>query len=269
MRMLGFFFRHYEPWVQKFFFFDDGSTDGTLDLLRSKANVELRRLPYPHPESLSLSVQAWRNQCWKESRGAADWVIVTDVDEHLHHPRIEAYLSACKRRGVTYMPALGFDMVTDSFPARMNISRGRGRAVRPVPTTASSEFSTQTPSRRSIFQSAPMPPRLPDGSCCRRRTGFSSSTTSSSAPTTFCRETPRWAGGSGPATWKGAGVTTTSSTPPKTSVSSPFSGAVSSILPTRTIGRGAIIVSGGGGARSRAAGLTPVGGQIGAVRPPR
>ena len=72
--------------------------------------------PIPIQKSLSLSVQAWRNQCWKESRGVADWVIVTDVDEHLHHPRIEAYLSACKRRGVTYMPALGFDMVTDSFP---------------------------------------------------------------------------------------------------------------------------------------------------------
>lgn len=116
MRMLGFLFRHYEPWVQKFTFFDDGSTDGTLDLLRAKANVEVRQLAYPFPESLSLSVQALRNQCWKESRGEADWVIVTDVDEHIHHPRLTTYLADCKRRGVTYMPALGFDMVTESFP---------------------------------------------------------------------------------------------------------------------------------------------------------
>jgi glycosyl transferase family 2 len=44
MPMIGFFLRHYEPWVDKFIFFDDGSTDGTLELLASKSNVEIRRL---------------------------------------------------------------------------------------------------------------------------------------------------------------------------------------------------------------------------------
>jgi glycosyltransferase involved in cell wall biosynthesis len=116
MRMIGFFFRHYEPWVDKFIFFDDGSTDGTLDLLASKKNVEIRPFTYAFPDSFSLSVQAWRNSCWKESRGAADWVIVTDADEHLHHPALSSYLARCKDEGVTYMPALGFDMVTESFP---------------------------------------------------------------------------------------------------------------------------------------------------------
>jgi glycosyltransferase involved in cell wall biosynthesis len=116
MRMIGFFIRHYEPWVDKFIFFDDGSTDGMLDLLASKTNVEVRPFAYAFPDSFSLSVQAWRNACWKESRGEADWVIVTDVDEHLHHPEMMSYLAACKSEGVTYIPALGFDMVTESFP---------------------------------------------------------------------------------------------------------------------------------------------------------
>ena len=116
MRIIGFFFRHYEPWVDKFIFFDDGSTDGTLELLASKKNVEIRPFTYAFPNSFSLSVQAWRNSCWKESRGEADWVIVTDADEHLHHPALSSYLARCKDEGVTYMPALGFDMVTESFP---------------------------------------------------------------------------------------------------------------------------------------------------------
>ena len=68
MRIIGFFFRHYEPWVDKFIFFDDGSTDGTLELLASKKNVEIRPFTYAFPDSFSLSVQAWRNSCWKEPR---------------------------------------------------------------------------------------------------------------------------------------------------------------------------------------------------------
>jgi len=115
--MLEFFFRHYEPWVDRFVFFDDGSTDGTLELLRSKQNVEVRAFHRIRPDSFSLSAQAVRNNCWKESRGRADWVIVTDVDEHLYHPRLKSYLRDCKRRGITCIPALGFDMVTDSLPS--------------------------------------------------------------------------------------------------------------------------------------------------------
>jgi glycosyltransferase involved in cell wall biosynthesis len=116
MRMIGFFFRHYEPFVDKFIFFDDGSTDGTLELLASKANVEVRPFAYVSSDSFSLSVQTMRNECWKECRGKADWVILTDVDEHLYHPDLRSYLARCKEEGVTYIPALGFDMVTESFP---------------------------------------------------------------------------------------------------------------------------------------------------------
>jgi len=118
MRIIGFFIRHYEPWVDKLIFFDDGSTDGTLELLAAKKNVEIRPFTYAFPDSFSLSVQAWRNSCWKESRGEADWVIVTDVDEHLHHPALPSYLARCKDECVSYIPALGFDMVTESFPHR-------------------------------------------------------------------------------------------------------------------------------------------------------
>lgn len=118
MAMLGFFFRHYETWVDRFVFFDDGSNDGTVEFLRSKPNVEVKRFHYAHPESFSLSAKPVRDNCWKESRGAADWVILADVDEHIYHPRIEDYLRECKARGITYMPTLGFDMVTDEFPGQ-------------------------------------------------------------------------------------------------------------------------------------------------------
>lgn len=116
MPMLGFFFRHYEPWVDRFVFFDDGSDDGTREFLLTKPNVEVRRFEYVEPNSFSQSAKAMRNHCWKESRGVADWVLIVDVDEHIYHPRIVSYLKRCKRHGITHIPPLGYDMIADTFP---------------------------------------------------------------------------------------------------------------------------------------------------------
>lgn len=137
-RMLPFFFRHYEPWVQRFVIYDNDSTDGTLDLLRGKPNVDLRRFPWSHPDSFVLSQQSLQNACWKESRGQADWVIVTAIDEHLHHPRMTRYLRFCRWRGVTCMPALGYEMVSDDFPdAGLTLAR---HVTRGVPTDMMSKL---------------------------------------------------------------------------------------------------------------------------------
>lgn len=126
MAMLPFFFRHYESWVDRFFIYDDGSTDGTLDYLRGKPNVEVRSFPRTHPDSFVFSQQALQNRFWKESRGRADWVIVTAIDEHLHHPDMLNYLGVCRERGVTYIPALGYHMLTDEFPqAHEHLARTR------------------------------------------------------------------------------------------------------------------------------------------------
>ena len=116
-RVLGFFFRHYDPVVDRYVIFDDGSTDGTLDMLRAHPKVELRRFKRSHPDSLVLSMLTIYNQAWKESRGKADWVFVSNIDEHLHHPRLADYLAECRVDGVTAIPALGYQMLSERFPA--------------------------------------------------------------------------------------------------------------------------------------------------------
>src|SRR5205085_5749385 len=68
------------------------------------------------PRSLELSKQDLLNRCWQESRGKADWVMLADIDEHVYHPDLVAYLSQQKANGVTIVPALGFQMVTETFP---------------------------------------------------------------------------------------------------------------------------------------------------------
>ena len=115
--MLEFFFRHYDPLVRTYYIFDDGSTDGTLDMLRAHPRVALGRFVNTNEDSRILSTVTFFDSCWKQSRGDADWVITTDIDEHIHHPDLPAYLAACQRSGVTLVPALGYQMLSETFPA--------------------------------------------------------------------------------------------------------------------------------------------------------
>jgi len=114
--MLGFFFRHYDTLVQRYIVLDDGSTDGSLEILGALPKVEIRSLPHTDPDSRVLSASTLLDNCWKQSRGAADRVIVTDIDEHLYRPDIDSYLSGCHAGGVTIVPALGYQMFTETFP---------------------------------------------------------------------------------------------------------------------------------------------------------
>ena len=116
--MLPFFFRHYDSLVDRYIIYDDGSTDRTLEMLAAHGRVEVRKFVRTDPESFVLSAQSLQNDFWKESRGRADWVLVTSVDEHLYHPAgLGLYLRMMRWRGVTAVPALGHEMVTDAFPS--------------------------------------------------------------------------------------------------------------------------------------------------------
>lgn len=116
--MLGFFFRHYDPWVDRYYIYDDGSTDGTLELLRAHPRVTLRKFDRVHPDSFVDSHRVMQNESWKESRDVADWIVVTAIDEHLHCPgwTMRDYLDLCAAKGITCVPALGYNMIAEDFP---------------------------------------------------------------------------------------------------------------------------------------------------------
>jgi len=42
--MLPLFFRNYDPWVDQYFIYDDGSTDGSIETLKAHPKVEMRRM---------------------------------------------------------------------------------------------------------------------------------------------------------------------------------------------------------------------------------
>jgi len=117
--MLAFFFKHYNDVVDKYFVFDDGSTDQTLDILRKQERVEIRKAPdLSKSDHRILESNIFQNSFWKESVGVADWIFVVDVDEHLFHNDLRSYLVACKENGVTVVPAIGFEMVGENFPPK-------------------------------------------------------------------------------------------------------------------------------------------------------
>ncbi len=116
--LLGFFFRHYDPIVRRYVVFDDGSTDGSLDLLRAHPRVEVRAFnPLEDGASRTHTNMASVENCWRQSSADADWVMLCDSDEHLYHHDLPGYLLQCLAQGVTIIPALGYQMVSPNFPS--------------------------------------------------------------------------------------------------------------------------------------------------------
>lgn len=116
--MIGFFFRHFDPWIDRYVIYDDGSTDGTLERLHAHPRVEVRRFERTDPESFVASHQKLMNNAWRESRKEADWVVISAIDEHLHVPGVpmKDYLERCLAKGVTVLHGMGFQMVSEEFP---------------------------------------------------------------------------------------------------------------------------------------------------------
>ncbi len=115
--LLGFFFRHYDGFVRRYVAFDDGSDDGSLEILRAHPRVEVRRMPKVDPSaSRCIVTLSPAETCWRETSADADWVMMADVDEHLHHADLPAYLGWCAREGITIVPSLGYQMVSPHMP---------------------------------------------------------------------------------------------------------------------------------------------------------
>ena len=115
-RLLPHYFSHYESDAERFIIQDDGSTDGSTELLADRSDVDLGRFEYQVPDSFVISALQFWNQAWKQSRGQADWVVLCNIDEFVHHPDLPGYLGRMRQHGVTVLPAQGFEMVSERFP---------------------------------------------------------------------------------------------------------------------------------------------------------
>lgn len=114
-RMLPYFFRHYGQFAERIVVYDNGSDDGSQELIAAQSAAELRHFDSVGESREDLEIEV-KNQVWKESRGKADWAVVCDVDELLFHRDLPGYLDGCRERGITLPVPAGYQMVAEKFP---------------------------------------------------------------------------------------------------------------------------------------------------------
>lgn len=126
--ILPYFLRHYLEFCERIVFFDNQSDDGSLEIIRSADKTEVRT--YDTGGRLSdLQYLRIKNECWKEARGEADFVIVCDADEFLYAPDPLEYLKAAREAGCAILQPVGYEMMSSELPKRdgrlhQEVSRG-------------------------------------------------------------------------------------------------------------------------------------------------
>jgi hypothetical protein len=109
-----FFLAHYGPVCRRIVALDDGSDDGTFEILAAHPKVEVRPMPEER-RSWVLASTRWWNQVWTESPDA-DWVLFVAPDE-IVGPDLGAALIRHKAAGTTVLKPRGFDMVSETTDA--------------------------------------------------------------------------------------------------------------------------------------------------------
>lgn len=73
---------YYAKFVDKLHILDNGSTDKTLELIKKETRFEIEIIPYNSDNKLNDQKHIEiKNNIWKESRGQADFVWISDFDE--------------------------------------------------------------------------------------------------------------------------------------------------------------------------------------------
>ncbi len=125
---LPFIKKHYGVFCERIVMYNNHSSDDSVEIAK-KLGFEVRTYgnatEFNDAENIAV-----KNNCWKEAKGIADFVIVSDVDEFLYHPNLLKKLRTFKKYGITLPRVQGYDMVSDQLPKLdvLEIKTGRKSA---------------------------------------------------------------------------------------------------------------------------------------------
>lgn len=114
-KMLPYVFDYYERFVDKFTIYDNYSDDGSEAIVNGFKKASIKKFSMDGKINDSV-YQEIKNNCWKHSRGKADFVIVCDMDEFLYQLDVEAALRSFAKEKVTLPTTEGYEMYSEVFP---------------------------------------------------------------------------------------------------------------------------------------------------------
>jgi glycosyltransferase involved in cell wall biosynthesis len=122
-KILPFTLDHYEQFSDRIFLLDNYSTDNSVEIAKKYDKVTVVPFScrdedtYDEFESANLRSTIYRDETYGfNATGKADWAILVDADEFVHHPEIEGVLKHYMEQGVGVPRLAGFDMFAKEFP---------------------------------------------------------------------------------------------------------------------------------------------------------
>lgn len=114
--MLPHFLRYYSAFCEKIFIYDNCSTDGSHEICKQFAKVHTKSYFTDNQirDDIYLKI---KNDCWKNSRGNCDYVVICDIDEFIYHPELPGFLEESHKKGVSLFRCKGYNMISQNYPA--------------------------------------------------------------------------------------------------------------------------------------------------------
>lgn len=114
-KMLPFMFDYYKQFVDRFTLYDNYSDDCSESIILSQPNACIKKFSMDG-EINDYIYQDIKNNCWKKSRGKADYVIVCDTDEFIYHNDIHQAITQLKSGKYSIVKPYGYNMYSTEYP---------------------------------------------------------------------------------------------------------------------------------------------------------
>ncbi len=114
-KMLPFMFQYYDRFVDHYTIYDNYSDDNSEEMIKRHGNADIVNFSMNGHIDDSI-YQDIKNNCWKRSRGKADYVIVCDIDEFLYHPDITNALQELSKHHISFPLTEGNNMYSATYP---------------------------------------------------------------------------------------------------------------------------------------------------------